>query len=329
MSTLLKFSMNTKVTVTGMEVKTKVSSNLLIAADELSSTGKVAETNFGSAISQTVKGYLEPVSTVDAVNFFYTLNAKADGAIQSGATYIPYNVGSSATDDTTYANKFSEDYGVTKTVAGAYATEGDAASAYVDYVFQLKAVATEESYINLTKVFLVDSNAQDTSKAHRIAVFVEDITSGTATAGVGTKQIILTEAGAVNQESGKAVNAVGGTAAVSYGAYADTTLAHITTAETKYYKVVVRLWLEGEDTTCYNDKFLPLTNAWSIDLEISLSTSSTGAATNITKIWTNGAKWYDGTNVYNTLADAESGENGTAIGSVDSAIQDAFGYVAP
>ena len=40
--------------------------------------------------------------------------------------------------------------------------------------------------------------------------------------------------------------------------------------ETKYYKVVVRLWLEGEDTTCTSETFANLTDTWSLDLKLEL-----------------------------------------------------------
>ena len=47
-------------------------------------------------------------------------------------------------------------------------------------------------------------------------------------------------------------------------------LATVGVGETKYYKVVVRLWLEGEDTTCTSQTFANLTDTWSLDLELQL-----------------------------------------------------------
>ena len=324
--------MNTSVTVSGMQVKTKVSNNILIAADTLNSTAKKDDSLFESSLSQEVKGYLEPVSTINAENFFYTLNAKANGALATGGAYKAYDPNAAATNNS-YANLFSQEYGVAKNVVSAFKGSEGPADAYVDYVFQLKAVATEAAYLNLSNLYLIDGNPKDASKAYRVAVFTEDITSGTATPGVGTKQIIYTESGAANQTSGQAVGAAGSaTAAVSYNTYADTTnntLARISVAGTKYYKVVVRMWLEGEDTTCYNDMFLPLTNSWSLDLEINLNTANTSAASNITKIWTGSVDttpyWYDGTNVYTTVDDAKAGQNGTAKASAAEAVKTLFG----
>lgn len=41
-----------------------------------------------------------------------------------------------------------------------------------------------------------------------------------------------------------------------------------------YYKVVVRLWLEGEDVTCKSDTFATLTDEWSLDLAFRLGDAS-------------------------------------------------------
>ena len=37
---------------------------------------------------------------------------------------------------------------------------------------------------------------------------------------------------------------------------------------THYFKVIVRLWLEGEDTTCTNDTFATLTDNWAFNLKL-------------------------------------------------------------
>jgi hypothetical protein len=41
----------------------------------------------------------------------------------------------------------------------------------------------------------------------------------------------------------------------------------VAAATTEYYQVIVRLWLEGEDTTCNNDTYVDLTQGnWKLDL---------------------------------------------------------------
>ena len=80
------FSMNTTVTVTGMEVTTKVSSNLLVAADNTDDTG------YATALDQTREALLEPVSTTNAVNFFYHANANINGSGDAlDTTFVAYS----------------------------------------------------------------------------------------------------------------------------------------------------------------------------------------------------------------------------------------------
>ena len=109
------FSMNNKVTVTGMEVKTKVSSNLLIAPDEAGATSKKDDSLFTTTLTQQVKGILEPVSTSDAKAFFYTIDAKADGSKNlsvASSAYIAYNSSDApvGTNSSAYTDLFSEKY---------------------------------------------------------------------------------------------------------------------------------------------------------------------------------------------------------------------------
>ena len=85
--TVAWFSMNTSVKVDGMQVSTRVSSNLLIAEHNL-------EQEYTDHITQSRIGILEPASTVNGLNFFYTTNAKGDGsaiAPQSGNKYRTYS----------------------------------------------------------------------------------------------------------------------------------------------------------------------------------------------------------------------------------------------
>ena len=78
----------------------------------------------------------------------------------------------------------------------------------------------------------------------------------------------------------KAVNAVDGLDALSTYGYDSTNHenkeAAITVNATSNYvfKVVVRLWLEGEDITCRSDTFATLTNAWTLDLGFKLGSEN-------------------------------------------------------
>jgi hypothetical protein len=248
------FSMNTTVTATGMSVTATVSSNLLIAGDELDSTTIKAESAFITTYNgSSITGILEPVSTVNGKDYFYTTNAKADGDAIADA-YVAYDV-----------EAFNTAYGTTNAVG------------YIDYVFQLKATNTDTTTakdIKLTQLDLTYEGATDGNKAYRVAVFAEDLgTTPTAPAGgVGTLVGIYSPSGAANQTPGEAVTSTTTTAAVVYNDA--TKVVTVAANSTNYYKVVVRLWLEGEDTTCTNATFLELTKSWTLDIALELGTGT-------------------------------------------------------
>lgn len=290
-STYAWFTMNKTVTVSGMEVRTKVGSNLLISHDTTAPTAKLADSTFTTSDTTAIKAWLEPVSTNNAAatNFWYTVSAKADGSKDSG-DYLDYDaVGLvSEAEASTFANAFSKAYGVTKsevTAFGATTTPNNAAVGYVDYAFQLKATNTEASSqtINLTQLDLTYNKDATTGLvmngelAFRAAVFVES-EKGSHTndsdyfnAGGTTLNAIYKPASAAYFSNTDGVSAAGTRTAVS--SLVTTTavpLATVGAGETKYYKVVVRLWLEGEDTTCTSETFANLTDTWALDLQLEL-----------------------------------------------------------
>ena len=85
--------MNTTVTVTGMSVTAKVNDNLQIAPTAVDSTAKEADSAFkyGYVMTHTSQ-LLEPVSSVNGVDFFYTStkNVTASGDAASDK-YTAYN----------------------------------------------------------------------------------------------------------------------------------------------------------------------------------------------------------------------------------------------
>jgi hypothetical protein len=299
-STYAWFTMNKEVTLTGMEVKTHVGSNLLIQKGALNDTTTLGEGGFITDETQTVTAILEPVSTVDGQNFFYTLDANGSGAklhtpigSTSGAiNFKDYDLeglaAASGTGASSYTNQFSMDYGVSTSGAASIMTGQNKAVGYVDYVYQLKATNTEESeqFINLNEVKLTYGAATETDKAWRVAVFV--VNDGVNVGGTfadwssaiptdtASLKTILTPDGATNFDSGKAVNSTTTRDSVTYNTAAN--LATVPGNSVKYYKVVVRLWIEGEDTTCNTSTYKPLTNSWKLDLTMDLDTATGGTA---------------------------------------------------
>ncbi len=303
-STFAWFSMNNKVTVTGMEVKTKVSSSLWIATDTLGSTAVQDENNFKSDDVQHVKAILEPVSTDDGKVFHYTVDALKSGEkahTVASSAFVQYDSSAApvGTNSSAYADLFSETYGVTKSSATQIISGEQRAYAYVDYVFQLKATNTNPTsivtaqIIDLTKLDLIYFDEPDAGKAFRAAIFVEDLgtTPNNPAGGVGDLMGIYKTNGSSNYGGG----AIGSNAVVdSSGAFvaADyvssaVTIGSVSSGETKYFKVVVRLWLEGQDTTCNNDTYATLTDKWTLNLELQLVDSTASGVTVITPHTTN------------------------------------------
>lgn len=332
--TVAWFSMNTKVTVTGMTVHTEVSSNLQIAEDTLANGTRVADSNFTSKIDTSLTALLEPVSTVNGKNFFYTVNGKANGDAAAD-DYVAYNAAEIPTSGD--ASKEIEKFNA------AYGTSG--AVGYKDYVFELKAANTVAASkdIKITRLDMIYAGAKDASKAYRVAVLVEDLGeagSNPANAGQsGTLKGIYAPDGGNNQTANYAVSAAG-TAPTALASPYNTVsvIGSVPANKTNYYKVVLRLYLEGEDTTCTTATFLNLTSTWDLKIEIALDTASTtntavsalGKYTTYTT--TADTKTYvcDGTNVF--LADANGDPTGSAVTSaglanatLESELEGAFG----
>ena len=283
------FSMNTTVTVTGMEVTTKVGSNLWIAPDTTANLAKKDDELFVGKMDGSVTGLLEPVSTINGINYFYTLNdnVKADGDALTDE-YVAYN----AADTSAF---------VANSVSGAVG--------YVDYAFQLKASnadGTNAQYINLKTLNLAYKGTDTLTgiNAFRVAIFVEkynEDAAGTAhssnsfhalgttwdddgDSGASTPEVpygtstLMKNASAANRTATKAVAYVNDAAAatalsepsakalqdVTYGAF---NYIEVDAGEIAYYKVIVRLWLEGEDQKCKNDVFVDLTEKFELDME--------------------------------------------------------------
>lgn len=276
-STYAWFTMTREVKVDGMVLKTTVSGNLLI------SDSNQGDAYYGTQLSQARSAILEPVSSVQGVDstFFYTLDASADGSKRKDlatAPFTAYTVGlGDATDKTKYANKFSEDYKVSKENANTLITGLDRAVGYVDYTFYLKALPdATNNEIRMTKCDLSYNDAAITDtddKAWRIAVFAEstsaNTTSATPSDNASKSKGLYGISGATYFE-GKAASATDATSAATINSAGCKIATGLTNATPAYYKVVVRLWLEGQDTSCKTDNYVDLNNQWKLDAAFEL-----------------------------------------------------------
>ena len=268
------FSMNNSVTVTGMAVKATVSDNLYITAST-AGNDKTADANFTSGTNQTVTGTLQPVSTVSGLagSFFTTTDAAANGSKATETATVPYTAVPGATfeiSSTTY-------------------------NTYVDYVVELKAVNASETtkYVNLSKVNLLYQGSATTNHAFRVAVFAQKqadtdttlaagaVTSAYAAISTTAADTILAPASFAYFTSGKAVKTTTTVDTVSPTVNNAGWSTSIEGGKTLYYKVTIRLWLEGEDTDCFNTKFVGLTDDWQLDLAFTLDSNATPAVAQI------------------------------------------------
>jgi hypothetical protein len=292
--------MNQTVTVTGMQLKTTVSSNLLIAPDTAPlGTAVKADNLFTTSDTSTIAAWLEPVSSNDgsSTNFWYTLEALGNGAKSASGTYIDYddssNGGLSAAANSSYANKFSQAYGVDKTSVATFnngVSPDDAAQGYVDYVCQLRATNTTGSsqYIYLTDLTLKYAGNTDADKAFRAAIFMDKASNDSYTA-TNTLKAIYSPASAEYQTTGKAVGTSNGAAALAdvsnlNASQTTTAFATLSAGETAYYRVVVRIWIEGEDKTCTASTFATLNQNWTASLKFDLGTLSEGTVNGNTPV---------------------------------------------
>jgi hypothetical protein len=316
-STYAWFTMNRDVQVTGMEVRTKISSNLLICTTNLDADYSA------NTLLQSRKALLEPVSSINGGTgtFYYTTDAKASGEKNQATSVTPYvqygeaaspAVSNAVAGKANYDSAFNDAYGLGAdgvfTSSNIALTEDDtttpdvneaadgAAYGYVDYIFYLKATTDSASQaLQMTQCDLDynGSSAVESGFAWRAAVFAYDVTTAkpgngvyTATdiAAAANQKGLIAMSGADNWTDDEAVTSTTATAAVVNNAAANgVVLDTIADANvTKYYKVVVRLWLEGEDESCNTKTYASLTNDYSLDLKFEL-----GQGTAVKNISTN------------------------------------------
>ena len=278
------FTMNKTVEVTGMQMKTVVDSNLQIDNAAPTNGGAWSAGSFATNDStfanakeqQIVDEVLVPVSTVDGYSYWFT---DPDNVLGSGDAI--------ADAYTAYS------------LAGLQAKYGNTVThGYLDYHFILKATntTTAEQKIVLNKLdmsYTAAGQETDTDKAWRVAILGKEFTTATVNgaktlpgiaASGATVTKIFTPAGAANFTAGEAVDSANGTGTVTYAsAVADSAIFTVPANSTKYYEVVMRVWIEGEDTTCYTGLFNDLQNGvWDLEAGFELAANTTNGVYNIT-----------------------------------------------
>ena len=141
---------------------------------------------------------------------------------------------------------------------------------------------------------ITPTSGQDTTvldRAWRIAVFSEATTVGTTEANpasadtklVGGNPLGLSTASYFDNTAVSAANAKSAASTTNSGVTIATDLAAGTPV---YYKVVARVWLEGEDPSCKTETYVELNNAWKLDLQFDLVPSTDTDSPAVTVIGT-------------------------------------------
>lgn len=307
-STYAWFTMSREVKVGGMEVRTKVAGNLLISDTNIDdSYYGTTLVQSRKALLEPVS-----TSTGIDGSFWYTVDAKADGSKLHANTgdnvYKQYNesattaVANTVAGKTNYDPLFNRTYGQGSTTEGSEGTftaanitlddtsnpiRLGAAYGYLDYTFYLKATGDDtNTQINLTRCNLSYNDLAipdgttvgvDIDKAWRVAIFATTTAAETTNANpiaVGNRKGFLSLDGANYFTGQGAVTAAAGTYAdMSSVVNADAVqIGTVSAGTTAYYKVTVRLWLEGQDTTCNSTTYAALDDdSWKLDLAFELT----------------------------------------------------------
>lgn len=246
-STYAWFANNNMVTATGLKATAQTGSSALLIANN---TGNISDKNFQtSVVLSTDAKKLAPVSTIDGEKFFWTAGDNVNGEGDAiNETYTEYK------DET--KDQFP-----------------NGAVPYVEYDLLLKATLSDANPINLTGLTLdyTKNNAEtDNENAFRVAFFASekvDSVESAMVAPVKLKSIMNSQNTTENFTAGQAVSSTTGTAAVTNPGESAVVTSAVTAGKNCYYRVVVRLWIEGEDKTCTNSVFSPLAGTWACGLK--------------------------------------------------------------
>ena len=143
-------------------------------------------------------------------------------------------------------------------------------------------------------MIFIDFSGTDTTvldRAWRISVFsiesAANTTSGTPSSAaaniVGGNPLGLSTASYFDNTAVSSTTAKSAASTTNSGVVIATGLTAGTPA---YYKVTVRIWLEGEDPSCKTETYLNLDDSWKLDLQFDLVPSTDATKPAVTQIAT-------------------------------------------
>jgi hypothetical protein len=260
--TVAWFTANQTVTATGLAATVTAGDNLFIAKNNSSFA---AASSYSTSVSYNGSAAaLAPVSTVDGINYYTANSVDANG--KSATTYAA----------------------VTDNAPNAPATDK---VGYIEYDVYLKGTndgAVEKAVTLNTLALEYQNSTANISgiKAFRVAVLATDADTtawSTHTTENATLKTIYAPSGAENFTAGasngawKAVGAGSALTDITYNA--NTTIGSIAAGATEYFRVQVRLYVEGEDTTCLNSVFANKKADWKFDIGFAINAAQVSALT--------------------------------------------------
>jgi len=288
-STYAWFSMNTSVTVTGMTITAKTDDNIMV------STSNTSDSNYVTGLNKTVSAILEPVSSIDGINFYYHSTAnKVDGNGKGTGGYIAYNEATSLANAGAGKNAYDAAFQTNYKITGEISAE-NVVYGYADYFIYVKATNAQENAQNLslTTCNLTYQGNVVTDKSWRVAMFTYKIEAGVgsdvekATVLGTAADTILKSSDAVYYTANSAANSTSTTLALVNNLASPAIVGSVVARSTSYYAIVIRLWLEGEDTDCKTDTYAQLTKEYNLDLIFKFQASGVSAlSSNVTAIAT-------------------------------------------
>ena len=225
------FSMNNKVTASGMEVNVAAPANLMISTDATD-----WKTSVSGTLATTSK-LLGHASSADGSELFTVDPKKAneDGTLQDDADIVKV-------DNSTYANV----YGITGTAG------------YADYTFYLATTSTSIMKVTLDTETTLFTSTKDTGKVLMPAMRFAVLTGETPTKPTSGKNVWCGETN--NSTETEAFNAEGkanvATKLMTEKFVANTQLIELAAGTAGNYgsatKVTIRIWVEGTDAAAKN-----------------------------------------------------------------------------
>ena len=270
-STFAWFSMNTKVSATGMNVTVQTESTLLI--DKVSTTTANGRLTNGSSTVTTedsaIKA-LKPTSTVDGTNWYKAVAAETNSSVKTGDYTLVAN-GDLANYRALYTF-YLQDFDATQSISSPYASTSPAKDIVVETV-KVAGVRTKDAgdstYVVADPLYecLRVLVVQDTNK-----VFVSPLKTVEATNAGANSTTTTTLVGWADSTSvaDAALSAANASYTCTLANTSNDARLVSSVAFNQVYTVNVYVYFDGEDANCYSDNVTTFLSNLSVEVAFNL-----------------------------------------------------------